>query len=111
MATLVSAAVSRSGLNLNTLDVPAAGGGDDFVNSGIELLYIKNADASPKTVTIVTPATQDALAVADRAVVVPAGNEMLIGPFPTSIYNDANGKVSLTYSAVTNVTVGVVQQA
>lgn len=110
MATLVAGTIVRAGLNLETLDVAAAGGGDDFVNTGNEALYFNNTDVASRTVTLVTAATVDGLAVADRAVVVPALSRMLIGPFPTDIYNNpADSKLSMTYSAVTNLTVAVVK--
>lgn len=105
MATLTAQQMSRSGLNPTYAS--AAGGGDEFVNTGEEYIHIKNGDASSHTITIVTQNTSDGLAVADRAVAVPAGEERKIGPFPTAIYNDANQKVQLTYDGVTSVTIGI----
>jgi hypothetical protein len=107
MATLAAQQVVRAGIT--PAYVAAAGGGDDFVNTGVEIIHIKNGDASPHTITIVTPNLVDGdLAVTDRAVVVPAGGEKMIGPFPTGTYNDGEGKVSLTYDAVTSVTIAII---
>jgi len=105
MATLTVQHPSRSA---NAITQPAAeAGGDVFPNTGKELLLIKNGSASPITLTIATPATVDGLAVSDRTVAIPAGETHLLGPFPTSYYNNASGQVALTYSDATSVTVAV----
>lgn len=106
MATIATLTTSRAGAKIN--QVAANGGGDAFVNTGVELLVIKNADSGAHTVTIVSQSTVDGLAVSDRDVVIPAGEEWVIGPFPTNVYNDTNNRVQLSYSAVTSVTVAVV---
>lgn len=107
MATLAVGTVNRTGLNLVTQDVAASGGGDEFPNAGVEFVYFNNNDAGAKVVTFVTSATQDGLAVADRAVTVPANTQMLVGPFPAAIYNNVNNRVAMTYDGVTGLTVAV----
>jgi len=107
MATLTVEEIVRAGLE-PTFNA-AAGGGDEFENSGSEFIHVKNGHSGAQTVTIATPATVDGLAVADRAVAVPAGEERVIGPFPRSTYNDAAGKVQLTYSGVTLLTLAVMK--
>lgn len=107
MATLTVAASDRAGVDV--AGASAAGGGDAFANTGYELVIIKNGDASDHTVTFVTQATVDGQAVADRTVTLTAGHTYAIGPFQPGIYNDANGLVQMTYSAVTSVTVKVVK--
>ena len=105
MAVLTVQQVVRAGLE--PVFVAAAGGGDEFVNTGTEYLEVVNGSGADVTVTIVTPNTVDGLAVTDRAVVVTAGERRKIGPFPTSIYNNSNSKVNVTYSSATSVTVGL----
>ncbi len=89
--------------------VAAAVGGDDFVNSGKNFLVVKNGGASSIDVTI------DSVALCsygfDHNLVVPvaASGEEWIGPFPKSRFNDENGKVNVSYSGVTSVTVAVVE--
>lgn len=110
MANLTVNKISRSGL-LESL-VAAAAGGDEFANTGKEFLKVKNADAAGITVTLDIETAVDGAAVVDPTVSVGAGEEKLIGPFPTRHYNNAaNGRVSFTYSAVANVTVGAFQMA
>jgi len=71
--------------------------GDTFSNSGKEFIHAKNESTSDIVITIITPNTVDGLAVADRTVNVPSGQERLIGPFPANVYNGGAGKVTLTY--------------
>ena len=106
MATLVVEQIIRSGTGLEPTFNACAAGGDEFVNDAF-FIHIKNGAGSPQTVTIATPVTVDNLAVDDLAIAIPAGEERMIGPFPTVNYNDANDKVQLTYSAVVSLTVAI----
>jgi hypothetical protein len=88
----------------------AANGGDAFVNKGKEFVHIKNSGAASRTVTVVTQQTVETdLAVADRDIVVPAGEERIVGPFPQATYNDGDGKVQMTYSDETDLTIAVLK--
>lgn len=107
MATLTVQEASSAGIAMSF--VAAAGGGDEYDNTGAEVLFVQNADASSKTVTCATQQTVDGLAVDDRDVVVAAGAIQAIGPLPTSAYNDGSNRVQVTYSDVTSVTVCVVK--
>lgn len=103
MAVLTVNEISRAGVS-GALTA-AAGGGDSFANDGRTYLDINNGSGGSITVTFVTQQTIDGLAVADLAVAVGAGVRTKVGPFPPSIYNDANGRVQVTYSGVTSLTV------
>jgi len=107
MATLTAQTVVRAGLKATYASCAAEG--DEFVNTGDEFIHIINAAVADQTVTIATPATVDGLAVADRAVVITASEERMIGPFPSSTYNDSAAKVQLTYSAVVTLTIAVLK--
>lgn len=87
----------------------AAAGGDTFTNSGRTFLVVKNGGASSVDVTAnsVTPCNQGF--DHDQAIAVAAGAEKWIGPFPKTRFNDATGKVGVTYSGVTSVTVAAVE--
>jgi hypothetical protein len=106
MATLTKQEVTRGGLEVTY--GAAASGGDEFVNTGSEHIRIKNDDSSTHTVTIITTATVDGLAVDDRQVSIPAGEERAIGPFPPKVYNNSSSMVQLTYDDVTSVTIAIV---
>jgi hypothetical protein len=105
MATLTSTPIARAGVTIT--GASATSGGDKFGSTGKEFLWVKNADTASHNVIFAVQKTVDGLAVTSRTVTVGAGAEMLIGPFKPSEYNDANGLVNVTYSAVTSVTVAV----
>lgn len=107
MATLAVAVAVRTGIDM--AGVAATSGGDQFPNTGREYLQIFNGDSGSHTVTPVTQLAPDGQTVSALTVAVPAGATKVIGPFPPGVYNDVNGNVQLTYSAVTSVTVKVVQ--
>jgi hypothetical protein len=107
MATLTVQTIDRAGDGLTPAFSVASGGGDDFPNTGREFVVVKNGSGAPITVTAVTPQTvAGSLAIADETYAVPAAGERYIGPFPTGPFNNAQGRVSLTYSGVTSLTVG-----
>lgn len=109
MATLTVNTVDIDGFNLTDGDAAAAGGGDEFVNTGREFFYADNGNGADWDITFVTQQTVGGLAVADKVVTVPAGESMLIGPFPKGLYNDGNAKVQVTYEGVTSLLVAVVR--
>lgn len=109
MAALATNTVPLTGLQLDAQLVAATSGGDTCVTGAGVLLVVKNADASPHTVTLVTPGTVDGdLAVADRAITVAAGKTELI-PVTARYRNPGTGRAAITYDAVTSVSVGVVR--
>ena len=55
------------------------------------------------TATVVTPNTQDGLAITDLTLTTTAAKIQLWGPFPPSIYNNASGNMVVTVSANTNL--------
>jgi hypothetical protein len=89
--------------------VAAAGGGDSFANTGVEFFYAKNASGGSITITFDSPNTctfeLTANAAHDLAVVLAAGEERIMGPFPPGRFNDGNNLVQITYSGVTTLTV------
>ncbi|MEK7178551.1 MAG: hypothetical protein AAB721_02775 [Patescibacteria group bacterium] len=110
MATLTVLTSKRSANGNDLVGVAAAGGGDVFPNTGKEVVVIKNGGAGAITLTVVTPATIDGLAVADLTATIGVGETRAVGPFPPGVYSTggvAGGNVSLTYSGVTTVTVAV----
>jgi hypothetical protein len=107
MALLAAQVVSIAGLNPTY--AAAAAGGDEFANNGRRMLHVQNGSGSSITVTITTPGTTAGLSIADPAVTVPNSGSRMIGPFPTGLYNAADGNVDVAYSAVTSVTVAVIE--
>lgn len=95
--------ISRSGIAPSYASGDAANG-HQFSNNGKTFLHVKNGGGSSITVTIQTPGSVDGLAVADRTVTVANGAEKMIGPFPTTTYNQSGGLVYVDLSADTSVT-------
>lgn len=83
--------------------------GDEFPWAQQTVLYVKNGDASPHTVTIASQYTaRPGLTPTDVEVVVAAGEEAVIGDLTRDGFRDANGNVQVTYDAVTSVTVAAI---
>ncbi len=105
MATYAAAtAVARAGV---TVSGAAVASSDKFANNGKQFLCVINADIAQTVVTITSQCTLDGLTVADPTVTVGAATTKLIGPFPPSTYNDADGYVTVAYSNITTVTAKV----
>jgi hypothetical protein len=109
MATLSTQTITRAGLGPTYAN--AAGGGDKCKPSERTFLHVKNGDASPTTVTVVTPGNYEGQSIEDLAVSVPASGERLIGPISPSLFRnpDDDGLASITYSGVTSLTIAVLQ--
>ena len=83
--------------------------GEKFLNTGVEKLVIANESASSVTVTIITPATGDGLALADRQIAIPAGKTHYLGPWPTRWYNDSEGFTSFVCYPYADVAIAVIK--
>lgn len=100
--------ITRAGKDLTDTGSLSTSDTYTFPNNGRTFLHFKKSGASTCTVTIATPGSVDGLAVADLTVSVPASTgDVMVGPFPREVYNDANGLVSFTLSNITGLTVGV----
>lgn len=106
--------------NLTTTDIgsnttptlaAAAGGGDAFVNDGRTFLMVTNGGGAPINVTLVVQRPNlrvpgaGTVVFASIVTSVTNGTTRFIA-VPTGPYNDTNGRVQVTYSGVTSVTVG-----
>lgn len=104
MATLtVIAPTHTAGTDLAPASAAAAG--DQFLNDGKTVIYVKNVNATTRTVTFVTNATLVGVAVSDVAVAVAQNEEKMVGPFPVYPFNDSSGYVQITYSSEVGVTI------
>ena len=108
MAKLTPQVIALAGIT-PTL-VAAEAGGDNFENSGRDFIHIKNANAAAMDVIINSQVNCNQGVDHDISVTIPATTgEKFIGPFPKDRFNDASGLVQITYSAVTDVTIGIVR--
>lgn len=107
MATLSTQVIGQAGTAVTFSN--ATSGGDACATGSDVKLLVKNGDASSHTVTLVTPGTVDGdLAIADRAVTVAAGATVAV-PVTDRYRDPATGLASLTYDAVTSMTVAVIR--
>jgi len=98
--TLTPVAASRTTpVVITAASGTAVASGNDYVfaNDGNSRLVILNSSSS-NTVTIITPNTVDGLSVTDRAYTVASSANVVVGPFPTSVYNNGSGQVTFTVS-------------
>lgn len=89
----------------------AANASDTFTPTDRTFLYVKNTNASTRTITITTPGTVRGLAVADPGPTIAATTgELVLGPFPADLYADpTTGLCTVTPSASAGVTYAVIQ--
>ncbi len=103
--TLVPADATRietTAPNFTTGKTAASTGNNYYIPNNGKLILICAAGTSA-TVTVETPNTSDGLAVADLTVALGNTNVRAIGPFPTGIYNDAQGRIKVTVSAACDI--------
>ncbi|MFD7429052.1 hypothetical protein ACFV6Z_18695 [Streptomyces sp. NPDC059818] len=87
--------------------VAAAALGDTAPCGPGRFLVVVNGDVSSHTATVVTPGTVSGLAIPDATLTVAAGETGLIPLAP--LFRGAAGRASITYDAVTSVTVAVLE--
>lgn len=107
MANIAAKTSSLAGVAVPITTTPA-GGGDSFDNDGRTLVLLKT------TGTVVT-VTFDSLVPSNygtdvnAVVVLGATATTVVGPFDPARFNDANGRVGMTYSVITGLTIDVVR--
>ena len=76
-------------------------------NDGRIFLDVKNTGDTTQTVTVQTPGSVAGLDIEDLvATVAPTTGDIMVGPFPPSVFNQSNGSVYVDLSATTTMTVG-----
>jgi hypothetical protein len=109
MSTLTITECARTGLALALSGGTAAAAGDQWLNTGHEVLVITNGDATPHNVSVTVQAEPDDLEVTERQVSVVNATTKIIGPFPINVYNDVGGYAQIVYAATTSMKVQVVR--
>lgn len=108
MAALeVTTAPVAGGASLDDALTAAAAGGDTAPTGDGRFLVMVNGDISPHTATLATPGTVSGLPIGDAELVVPAGETGII-PLSRRFAGTA-GRAAITYDAVTDVTVAVLE--
>lgn len=104
MALLTPQQVTRAGTVITL--TAAAAGGDTYDNTNAPQLEVNNGSGAPIDVWAAIYADGQAI-VQGRKWTIAAGARERIAAMPGQYTNPADGKVSLTYSGVTTLTVGV----
>lgn len=115
MATLTPLTPSLAGIDL--AGVSASGGGDEVANpNGNVMLFVNNGGGGSINVTLTAVETNrkasppwPAMTLSNQVVAVPAGGRRLIGPIPLAFNHATTGRVGITYSGVSSVTVAAIQ--
>jgi hypothetical protein len=107
MATLTTQSITRAGVAPSY--VTPAGGGDACEVGDDIFLHVKNANASPCTVTLAIPSsasTYPNVAYTNTTVSVPASTgDRMIGPISALYKDTTTGLCTITTSVQTSVTI------
>lgn len=95
--------LASAGLN-PTYAAPDAANGNTFVNNGKRWLLVRNGAGTTMTVTVRNPSTVDGIVVPDKVHTVPANGDRIIGPLPTTVWNQPDSSVYVDYSTSTSIT-------
>lgn len=108
--TITASTVTRAGVAL-TGSPATATQGDKFLNTGNEIVIVKNGSSSPITVTLKfgVNGKVDGQSATERTVTVDNATSKVIGAFPKGAYNDASGYFTVVCSDATDVTVQVLK--
>jgi hypothetical protein len=91
--------------------VGGATGGDVYLNTGREMLHVKNGNTGTGNVVVSiarhAACSQGTIHTADTHT-IDDGEDELIPAVDPVIYNNPTGQVEVSYSAVTGVTVAVI---
>jgi hypothetical protein len=98
--------ITRAGLILPKVAAPATD--LQFLNTGTEFLAVEISTGSV-VVSLVIADKVDGVTPAPKTVTVAAGAPVLIGPFPTGIYNQPGGLMFVDLAATADVTLDVVR--
>lgn len=109
-ADLVVKVVDLDGLDpLTPAYVAVTEGGDLCPNDGFTFLHFKNLAVQETTIIIDSVAACDQGGDHNAGGVLPVSEERMFGPFPRGRFNNAAGKLAITYTGgVTSVTVAAI---
>ena len=95
--------------------VTATGGGDVAPNDGKTVLLLWNDDASLAVVTVTAQDTTanaagfGAVTKVDAVKSIAANTADVMGPFPTTAFNNSSGQIVITYSSVIDLDIAAVR--
>ena len=106
MATMPTQTILPAGLT--PVMTPASASGDQFEPSVQTVLMLANGSSTPIEVTVLVTATAYGQPVDDVTLTVPAGGQLLAGPFdPGEVAQPATGLAQLSYASTAGLSVAV----
>ena len=108
MATLTAQTLTTA--SLTATFTAAAAAGDEFINDGHTVIYVKNADAATRSVVVASQFSPvpKGLAVANCTIDIAASTNTFCGFFNQRAYNDSSGMVQMTYASESGLSIAVV---
>jgi hypothetical protein len=104
------AMVPKDAVSVATLVTPDATNGNKFFANANTLMRVKNTNASTRVVTINTNRTVEGLVVPDDTFTIAAlTGDVIYSGFSNIFHQNEAGEVHIEFSAVTDVTVQVIQ--
>lgn len=88
--------------NFTANKTAASSGNNYYIPNDGRVALIAQAGTSAN-VTVATPNSVDGLAVTDNVLALANTNVRIFGPFPPSVYNDAQGRILVTTSAACDI--------
>jgi len=97
--------LTRDGISITPTVYITTDGASVTNDKDTTFLYLSNTDALAIVLTFHIYKTVDDQAVANKTVSIDAGEVMILGPFPASIYNQANAQVYVDAATADKVTI------
>lgn len=106
MSQIVTQTVTLAGL---APSLQACSSSDTYAPSATTFLYVKNGDTVQHTVTVHTTASLYGQPISNVAIPVPAGSEIMAGPFdPGMVASPETTLATVTYDAVTSMSIAAI---
>lgn len=104
------ALTDKTAVDTSSFVTPDGTNGNKFFANAKTILHCKNTNAATRTVTVVANRSVEGLAVANDTFVIPANTgDVMYSGFSNVFHQNELGQVHITFSAVLNVTVQVIQ--
>lgn len=105
MATYVRQDSNRKSVQAYTYTPVAVA--DDFSNDGLALLLIKTGATASGTMTVKSaPCSHDRIKDITQAIAI--NSFYVVGPFLPALFNNANGKVDVEFTSITDIEAAVI---
>lgn len=102
MAVLTVSTAALAGALLGATAANTGTAGDEFINDGRVILYVKNTSGSARIITIDAQSIRG-LSFTDPTVSIDNNAEKVIGPFNPQYFNNSSGYLAFTVNGALSV--------